>query len=229
MAADALICPHCLRGVGVEWSRDVTSLSDTRSASSRSGAWWIRIGNCPLCGGLLVAKAHYLGSAPLEGFVFDELQLIYPELPGLAPPPAEVAESYAADFVEAANVLPMSAKASAALSRRLLQRTIREMAGISRRNLVAEIDTVIASGDLPSALADDLHAVRNVGNFAAHPLKDTETGAILDVEPGEAEWLLELLRDVFEFYFVAPARREARRAALNDKLRQAGKPNLAEG
>jgi hypothetical protein len=31
------------------------------------------------------------------------------------------------------------------------------------------------------------HTVRTIGNFAAHPIKSTSTGTIVDVEPGEAE------------------------------------------
>jgi hypothetical protein len=49
---------------------------------------------------------------------------------------------------------------------------------------------------------------------------------VVDVEPGEAEWLLDLLREVLDFFFVAPARRQARRDGINAKLRQAGKPEL---
>jgi hypothetical protein len=37
----------------------------------------------------------------------------------------------------------------------------------------------------------NIDAIRNVGNFAAHPLKSTNTGLILDVEPSEAEWPLD--------------------------------------
>jgi hypothetical protein len=91
---------------------------------------------------------------------------------------------------------------------------------------MGEIDAVVEQGDVPSRLAEDLHAVNTIGNFAAHPLKDTETGAVLDVEPGEAEWLIDLLRDVLDHYCVAPARSEARRAQHNAKLRAAGKDPL---
>jgi len=41
---------------------------------------------------------------------------------------------------------------------------------------------------LPGHLAEDLDAIRNVGNFAAHPMKSTHTGDIVEVEPQEAEW-----------------------------------------
>jgi hypothetical protein len=93
---------------------------------------------------------------------------------------------------------------------------------------MAEIDEVREMRILPIGLADDLHSIRHVGNFAAHPIKDSETEAIADVEEGEAAWLLELLEELLDFFFVAPAKREARREALNTKLTAAGKPPLDE-
>ena len=37
----------------------------------------------------------------------------------------------------------------------------------------------------------NINAIHNVGNFAAHPLKNTDKGLILHVEPVEAEWTLD--------------------------------------
>jgi len=68
--------------------------------------------------------------------------------------------------------------------------------------------------------------VRTVGNFAAHPIKNERTGEIADVEPGEAEWLLEVLEGLYDHYFVKPAQLKARRAALDAKLIAHGKPTL---
>ena len=76
---------------------------------------------------------------------------------------------------------------------------------------------------LPSYLSEAVDAIRSIGNFAAHPLKNTNTGKIIDVEPGEAEWLLEVLELVFDFYFVQPEKLKARKDALNQKLTSAGK------
>jgi len=120
-------------------------------------------------------------------------------------------------------VLPDSEKASAALSRRCLQYLLREKAGIKKGDLANEIQQVLDSRQLPSHLADDLDAIRNIGNFAAHPLKSTNTGEIVDVEPQEAEWLLNLLEQFFDFYFVQPSRAKAKRDALNAKLQSIGK------
>jgi hypothetical protein len=82
---------------------------------------------------------------------------------------------------------------------------------------------VLDSGKLPSHLAEDIDAVRNIGNFAAHPMKSTTSGAILPVEPGEAEWTLDVLEGLFDVYFVQPARAKSKRDALNKKLIDAGK------
>jgi hypothetical protein len=133
---------------------------------------------------------------------------------------------FSTDYREACLVLPDSEKASAALSRRCLQHLMRENAGIKKDDLAREIQQVLDSKQLPTHVADDLDAIRNIGNFAAHPLKAKNTGEIVDVEPHEAEWLLNLLEQLFDFYFVQPARAKARRDALNTKLTGMGKPPM---
>jgi hypothetical protein len=59
------------------------------------------------------------------------------------------------------------------------------------KDLYDQIEELIARGNLPGHISEALHAVRNIGNIAAHSLKSTTTGAIVDVEPGEADWNLE--------------------------------------
>ncbi len=75
-------------------------------------------------------------------------------------------------------------------------------------------------------LAHNVDAIRHVGNFAAHPMKSTTSGSIVDVEDGEAEWLLDVLEELFDYYYVAPVKAAARRTALNAKLAAMGKPQL---
>ena len=57
-------------------------------------------------------------------------------------------------------------------------------------------------------------------------MKSTVTGAIVDVEEGEAEWNLDVLESLFDFYFVQPALTAKRKAVLNQKLKEAGKPEI---
>jgi hypothetical protein len=103
---------------------------------------------------------------------------------------------------------------------------LRDEAKARPGNLADEIQQAIDSGKLPADLSESVDAIRNIGNFAAHPLKSQQTGQILDVEPGEAEWTLDVLESLFEFYFVRPAALQKRKAALNQKLREAGKPPM---
>lgn len=153
--------------------------------------------------------------------------LLFPKYP-VKQIPSDIPEKFGADFREAHDTLPISPKASAALSRRCLQNVIREQESILERTLLTEIDELIKLNKLPKYLADDLDAIRNIGNFAAHPMKDINTGQILEVEPGEAEWTLKVLEDLLLFYFVDRPKSAARRAALDQKLKDAGKRPMLE-
>jgi len=79
---------------------------------------------------------------------------------------------------------------------------------------------------LPSYIAEIVDAVRNVGNFAAHPTKSKQTGEIMDVEEGEAELNLNVIEALFDFYFVNPALIAKKKADINKKLEDAGKPPM---
>ncbi len=76
----------------------------------------------------------------------------------------------------------------------------------------------------PQALADSVDAVRNFGNFSAHPINDVTSLQIVDVEPEEAEWCLEIIEEMFQHFYERPALAEQRKASLNAKLAAAGKP-----
>jgi hypothetical protein len=153
-------------------------------------------------------------------------RLFWPEAVNRPVPPeveSEAAE-LASDFREAVAVFPRSRKASAALSRRCLQLVLSTKGGARARDLADQIEEVLPK--LPSELAKNVDAIRQVGNFAAHPVKSTSSGEIAEVEEGEAEWLLEVLEELFDHYYVQPARAAARREALNVKLRDLKKPEL---
>jgi len=96
--------------------------------------------------------------------------------------------------------------------------------GAPKGDLSIQIDWAIPN--LPKEIADNINAIRNIGNFASHPLKEQQTGQIIDVEKGEAEWDIEVLIDLFDFYYVKPAAAKEKRDALNAKLHSLGKPPL---
>jgi hypothetical protein len=103
---------------------------------------------------------------------------------------------------------------------------LRGEAKVKPSQLDKEIQEVLDSGKLPTHLAESIDGVRNIGNFAAHPMKSTNTGEVVEVEPGEAEWLLDTIEALFEFYIVQPAVIRRKREVLNDKLREVKKPPM---
>jgi hypothetical protein len=153
-------------------------------------------------------------------------KLVRPEGIARSPLPPEVPDGYTADYKEACLVISDSPKASAALSRRCLQHLLREKAKVKPTDLAGEIQELIDRGTLPSHISEAIDAVRNIGNFAAHPIKSKSTGEIVSVEPGEAEWNLDVIEALFDFYFVQPARLKSKKEALNAKLKEVGKPEM---
>ncbi len=152
--------------------------------------------------------------------------LVRPKGSNRPPVPVEVPKDVANDYDEACLVLPDSPKASAALSRRALQHLLRDATEIKEGNLANEIKQVLESNHLPPYLSESIDAIRNIGNFAAHPSKSESTGKIVEVESGEAEWNLEVLEMLFDFYYVQPEKIKKRKEALNKKLGDIGKFNM---
>lgn len=147
--------------------------------------------------------------------------MIYPLGTIRSTAPREVPTEIGQDFNESCIVESLSKKASAALSRRCLQNMLHDQ-GIKKANLSQEIDEAMKK--LPSHLSEAIDAIRNIGNFAAHPTKSTHSGEIIDVEKGETEWILNVLEQLFDFYYVQPAITKAKKAALDEKLKSVGKP-----
>jgi hypothetical protein len=154
----------------------------------------------------------------------QQQRTVWPMTTGRDPVPPEVPSHIAQDYNEAAQVLAISPKASAALSRRCLQTVLREAGGTKSRDLADQIKEVAPA--LPTRIAGNLDAVRVIGNFAAHPIKSQATGTIVDVEVGEAEWNLDVLDALFDHYYVRPEVERKKRDALNQKLKDAGKPTI---
>ena len=222
-------CPYCNSAFYFEASGSWVLEYEDPEDENPSG-FAIEHGFCPECGQLIVfsqdgdyyeaSNGSYLLHNRREG-----VELLIPK--GFSRPvEKEVPDSYRDDYQEAVTVLSISPKASAALSRRIMQHLLREECGVKHANLAAEIQEYITRDGIPSYLTNAIDAVRNVGNFAAHPMKDKYTDRIVDVEDGEAEWLLEVLDSMFDFTFVQPRRLEERKQRLNEKLKGMGKPHM---
>ena len=204
-------CPHCRRAIHVTWTQNSLYEGGTLTQI------WVKTASCPSCEKLFARL----------GYGNINAGYIIPKGTVRSPVPPTVPASIAADYNEAAAVLDASPKASAALSRRCLQ-NILSAQGYQGRNLVTQVSDFISEVDpakvAPQALRDTVDAIRNFGNFSAHPIDDKTTLQIVDVEDHEAEWCLDILDELFEHFYVRPAEAAARKAALNAKLSAAGKP-----
>ena len=214
-------CPHCR----VEF-HDEPKL--TYIGEDSDGDWILVRTNCPACKRIILQLLNGpdVYDQMTEVFYLNNVKktfFIYPKSSLRPPCPPEVTKIFAEDYTEACLVISDSPKASAALSRRCLQSILREVAKVKHDNLYNEIQEVIDSKALPSQIVEVIDAVRNIGNFAAHPLKSEKTGEILPVEPVEAEWNLDVIEALFDFYFVHPAIIKKKKAALNKKLKEVGK------
>jgi hypothetical protein len=212
-------CPHCRENF--HESKQTSNLQ-----VDADGHWALARYMCPACGRWVMYLERYTEREHLAGQELVETILVKPKGSSRPPAPKEVPSEFAEDYAEASLVLTDSPKASAALSRRCLQHILREKAGATGRDLAKQIQTVLDSDQLPSYLAADLDAIRNIGNFAAHPTKSQHTGEVLPVEEGEADWNLAVIEALFDFYFVGPVKAQARRTTLNQKLKDAGKPPM---
>jgi hypothetical protein len=153
--------------------------------------------------------------------------MVFPFGANRGPVPQSVPNGISDDYKEACAVLLYSPKASAALARRCLQSILLEQ-GYANRDLSKQIDMLLNEPDpkraVPINLRETIDAIRNFGNFSAHPVTDQTTIQILVVEPEEAEWCLEIIEEMFDHFYTRPAVTAAKKAALDAKLKAAGKP-----
>lgn len=124
--------------------------------------------------------------------------------------PDYVPAAIVADYNEACAIKDLSPKASATLSRRCLQGMIRDFHGVKKGRLVEEIEAIKDKVD-PSTWAG-IDAVRQIGNIGAHMEKDINV--IVDVDPEEAQLLINLIESLITDWYVVRHDRETRLKAL---------------
>jgi hypothetical protein len=217
--------PHCSFGIyeGFVESRIIQRPMETSEDGTflaHAVAWNVAYQRCPVCHECIILLKRVIPTHQLVSF------MAYPSSSS-RPIPPQVVDPYRQDFSEACKVLSCNPKASAALSRRCLQTILRDKAGTTTQDLADQIEQVINATKVPVHIAEDLQTVPSIGNFAGYPMKNMTAGVVTDVEPGEAEWNLDVLESLFDFFFfVQPAAATKRKANLNKNLKDAGKREL---
>lgn len=217
-------CPHCAVEAHFYWAYNQLRTQGIAGTDTHRRMKWAY---CPSsgCGKLVTYYQVALDGGSGEPDYSDTL--IEPANQTRGPISHDVPAALREDYAEACAVLATSPKASAALARRCLQALLRD-AGYNQRDLALQIDAVLNESDvarmIPATLRMAVDAIRNFGNFSAHPVNDVSTLQIIEVEPEEAEWCLEVLEECFDHFYVRPARARERKAQLDEKLTRAGKP-----
>ena len=162
---------------------------------------WMR---CPKCGEVLVRVSRIRterkrSHTPMFGDQYmpveaTETWIAVPRREKLTELDSRIPADMARDFAEAERILPDSHRMSAVLSRRILADLLKNYAGLKHYGLNERINKFIEDPQHPSALRENLHYLRELGDFSAHTMTDSED-RVIDVTPEEAEWTLRVVMD----------------------------------
>lgn len=214
-----LKCKHC----GVAY-HDKSVLTPVKSVLNGESIG-LRYSQCPECleynVDFVMGDIEIIRSAPYRyGNLIGKASIdftVHPRQISLRELPYEVPVHIRTDFREAASILELSPRASAALGRRLMEHILLEQGAPSSKNLYEQIEWAKHNG-LPSYLSSQLDQIRKIGKFAAHAKRNSDTGEILDVSLDEAEGVLIAIELLCDFYYVLPATSAARQSQIDGKL-----------
>lgn len=151
----------------------------------------VKIAYCENCGQESVVVRS------INGSIGDEAIGKYPNI-NYTQFPDYVPIAIRSDYQEARQIVELSPKASATLSRRCIQGMIRDRWGVSKSRLADEIDAL--PDEVPYAHKQALHALRKIGNIGAHMEKDVNL--ILDVTQEDAEKLCAVVEFLIKEWYV---------------------------
>ncbi len=211
-----MLCPYCKLGISLD-----TRKEDIQPLENGKGIEVVQ-GFCPMCNNFIVLikegsciwideDCELSGNEVIKKIIFPQFHLRITNI--------EVPKKYRDELNEAYSIMFVSLKASAAMSRRLLQVLLREEFKIKVKSDNLS-DEIIEFQNLPgpsTMLKREVDAIRKIGNFAAHPRKSQVTGEIIEVEPDEAEWSVEVLFNILEHLFILPEKANIRMQNLNQK------------
>ncbi len=135
------------------------------------------------------------------------------------PFPTFIPKALRDDYEEACKIRELSPKSSATLARRCLQGMIRDFCGISLSRLVDEVSELkkrVENGKAPSGVTEEsveaIDHVRQIGNIGAHMERDVNL--VVEIEPGEARALIDLIELLFDEWYVSREKRKNRLAEI---------------
>jgi hypothetical protein len=130
--------------------------------------------------------------------------------------PTAIPHQILQDYHEACLTLELSPKVAAALARRCLSSMLRDYWQVQPGSLGDEFRQIRGTAD--PLTWDTIESIRRRGMIGAH--MESEGAEILDVDPGEAELLIDLVETLIEDWYVT---REERRKRLTEIKKITGK------
>lgn len=188
----------------------------------------IRAYQCPKCSKPIIDLLAFWSNEK----DYAEPPEIIPIYPSTEPDPKiskHIPFSVRQDFIEAFRVRKVSLKASATLARRCLQNTLRHAFPEMETKLgwlSQEIRWVEDNHKLDSDIIDALNALKEAGNFSAHPEKEGELQTIYELSPEDLDACFSVLEELFDECFVKPAEKKERRERLKRKFSKLEKKKI---
>ena len=175
-------CPHC--GTAIHLWTDSCEIS-TEHERSGDPIVSVDVGFCPECNKPIISFEYGFidGFYPTGEYRWEPIQKeqIYPTAAFVPLLDEAIPKKYADEYYEAFQVLSVSPKASATISRYLLQLVLHETCGIKKQNLEQEIQELEKREVVSASLVKMLQVFRRIANFGAHPKKSTNSGEIIEV------------------------------------------------
>ncbi len=234
-------CPHCSHDIAELWQALYTvtddkgqalrgpevSLDDADDeARFNMQVEWMKCHN-ERCGRLIIricGRRRLKGTTPMAEIV--EPWFALPKRPTPRPIDPLVPSKYAAYYRQASLVLDDSPSASAAMSRRVLADLLADYGHYNQGLLSKRVDAFIEDRRNPRSLRENLHYLREIADFGVHTQKDSTDGTIIEVGREEADWGLDILDRLFEYYVVSEKRSATMRSQMDDKISQAGRKSI---
>jgi uncharacterized protein DUF4145 len=234
-------CPFCLHDIPQMWQKLYThtnAIGETANAKEtlvvdlpedRRLMMWLRWMRCPNdgCGQILVqaeTDTRYTGNNnPQAQDILRDKRLVVPQTSAARTLHPTVPDPFRQDYLEASLILENSPRMSAVLSRRIVGDLLEKYADRTEYNLAKRIDKFIEDKSYPSHVRDNLHHLREIADFGAHTQTDQADGTIIDVDRDEAEWTLDIVDSLFDYFIVGPETDRLRREAFDKKMEAAGR------
>lgn len=200
-----MLCPSC------SFELDDLPWNYVKIKEDDSSVWFIYNVQCPSCSDeiirlIIFAKQHFKVKGkfedkwnPMKDVILYPKESIHRKLPNWI---GVVPDKFAMDYKEANFILYDSPKASCTLSRRCIQNILTTMENVYSNELSVQIKEIAEKPNFPSSLIELLDVARKIGNLSAHPEKTRYTKEVVQIEPAEAEFCLDVLEELFKYYFV---------------------------